>query len=81
MAASVRASGIAFEVGSPAPLFRTRRVTGGVASLGPQYTVSRDGRFLFNLPADDAAAAPITLILNWKPGLPTVKLAARARRL
>jgi Tol biopolymer transport system component len=31
------------------------------------YAVAPNGRFLFNAPSDDAAAAPITLILNWTP--------------
>jgi len=32
-----------------------------------QYGVSPDGqRFLVNLAADEGAASPITLILNWK---------------
>ena len=30
-----------------------------------QDAVARDGRFLFNQPVPDAAAAPISLILNW----------------
>ena len=34
----------------------------------PQYTVSRDGRFLVNnLQPEEASASPITLILNWRP--------------
>jgi len=34
---------------------------------GRQYGVSPDGqRFLVNLAADEGAASPITLILNWK---------------
>jgi len=28
---------------------------------------ARDGRFLINQPAGDATAAPITLLMNWKP--------------
>ena len=31
-----------------------------------QYDVSRDGRFLINTVLDEAAA-PITLIQNWRP--------------
>ena len=51
-------------------LFQTRIVDGGnVAINRPQYAVARDGRFLINQPVGDAPAAPITLILNWKPAL------------
>jgi hypothetical protein len=42
---------------------------GGNAGLRPQYAVSRDGRFLVNVPDDTSTAAPITLVLNWTPGL------------
>jgi hypothetical protein len=69
MAVSVRASDSTFEAGSPAALFQTRTVVGGNANLTPQYAVSRDGRFLLNVPDDTSTAAPITLILNWNPGL------------
>jgi hypothetical protein len=30
--------------------------------------VSGDGRFLLNIPAEDASAVPITVILNWASG-------------
>ena len=68
MAASVQVSGSAFESGSPTALFQTRIVTGENASLKAQYTVSRDGRFLINMPVDESPT-PITMILNWHPGL------------
>jgi Tol biopolymer transport system component len=55
------------EAGSPIPLFTTRA---GGALLFPfkhQYVVSSDGqRFLMNTLTDEAAIAPITVILNWK---------------
>ncbi|HEX9725386.1 MAG TPA: hypothetical protein VGC53_14000 [Vicinamibacteria bacterium] len=65
----VRASESTFEAGSPAALFQARTVVGGTADLRPQYAVSRDGRFLFNVPDDTSTTAPITLVLNWNPGL------------
>jgi hypothetical protein len=65
----VRASESTFEAGSPAALFQARTVVGGYANLSPQYAVSRDGRFLFNVPDDTSTTAPITLVLNWNPGL------------
>ncbi|MBI2149121.1 MAG: hypothetical protein HYU27_00760 [Acidobacteria bacterium] len=44
-------------------------MSGGTATLKQQYDVSRDGRFLINMPLEDSADTPITLILNWKPPL------------
>ena len=68
MAVPVRAAGTSFEAGTTVALFPTRIVDGGtVATVRPQYTVARDGRFLINQPVADATAAPITLILNWQP--------------
>ena len=32
-------------------------------------TVAPDGRFLMNVAAEDAAGAPITVVLNWQAGL------------
>jgi len=55
------------EAGSPIPLFATR--VGGALSFpfNQQYDVSSDGqRFLMNTVTDEEAAAPITVILNWK---------------
>ena len=68
MAVPVRAAGASFDASTPVPLFPTRIVDGGASSMvRPQYAVARDGRFLINRPVADAAAAPITLILNWNP--------------
>ena len=68
MAVPVTAAGTSFEVGTPVALFPTRIVGGGtVATNRPQYAVARDGRFLINQPVADATAAPITLLLNWRP--------------
>jgi hypothetical protein len=56
--------------GSPRALFSTRLATTGpyVFTAGifakAQYAVAPDGRFLMNV-VDDAAASPITLVLNW----------------
>ena len=68
MAAPVTTRAAALEPGTPVALFPTRIVGGGVESLvGPQYDVTRDGRFLINTVLDDAAPTPITLIQNWRP--------------
>jgi eukaryotic-like serine/threonine-protein kinase len=67
MAVPVTTAGTSFEAGTPVALFPTRIVDGGtVTTVGPQYAVARDGRFLINQPVA-VAAAPITLILNWNP--------------
>jgi hypothetical protein len=69
MAAAVRASDSALDAGTPAALFQVRPVIGGTANLYPQYAVSRDGRFLFNVVHESSPSAPITVIVNWNPGL------------
>ena len=51
--------------GAPSPLFQTNIRPAGV--LGQQYAVGHDGqRFLINTTPE--AIAPITILLNWKPG-------------
>jgi len=66
MAASVNGKGTGFEVSAVKPLFATRIVVGG----GYQYDVSADGqRFLINAAPEQAASAPITVVLNWTAGL------------
>ena len=44
------------------------RLIGGFSSKA-QYAVAPDGRFLTNVSGDDAAAAPITIVLNWDAAL------------
>jgi hypothetical protein len=47
-----------------------RIVGGGTAlNLGTNYDIARDGRILINTVLYEAAA-PITLLMNWRPGLP-----------
>jgi eukaryotic-like serine/threonine-protein kinase len=66
MAVSIRPSATSFEFGSPVSLFQARMLGGGSeAAQGWQYDVAADGRFLMNVPAQDATASPITVILNW----------------
>lgn len=67
MAAPIAVVGNALEPGAPVVLFPTRIVGGGVeVQVGRQYDVAPDGRFLINMELP-GAAAPITLIQNWKP--------------
>ncbi len=47
------------EPGTPVALFQTR-IAGATNTVGLNYDVTRDGRFLINTVAD-AAASPITL--------------------
>jgi hypothetical protein len=68
MAAAVNGRGSAFEVGAVRPLFDTR--VAGPPSVRPgqgrMYDISPDGqRFLVNTVAEEAASAPITLVVNW----------------
>jgi len=69
MAVSMAATGATLEPGRPVALFRTRIVGGGTElSLGANYDIARDGRILINTILDEAAA-PITLIQHWNPGV------------
>jgi hypothetical protein len=62
-------AGKPFDVGKPAALAVTG-ITGGAVpgAQKHEYAVSHDGqRFLINTTSGEAAASPITVILNWKP--------------
>jgi hypothetical protein len=65
MAVRIQSSG-SMEIGKPVPLFQTRIVRGGTSEVIQQYDVSRDGRFLINVPAEAAVTSPIMLLFNWK---------------
>jgi len=63
MAAAVNGGASAFEVGDVRPLFDTGGATPNQAWM---YDISPDGqRFLVNTLAEEAASAPITLVVNW----------------
>ena len=65
MAAAVNGRGASFEAGVVKPLFQTRR-----AGPRSQYDVTADGqRFLINTAPEQAASAPITVVVNWTAGL------------
>ena len=67
MAASITVTGTTLAPGAPVVLFPTRVSGGGVdRQQGREYDVGPDGRFLINIELD-SAAAPITLLMNWKP--------------
>jgi serine/threonine protein kinase/Tol biopolymer transport system component len=64
MSAMVNGAGSAFEVGAVRPLFDTHALT--IGNTGSMYDVSPDGqRFLVNTLPEEAAPAPITLVVNW----------------
>jgi Tol biopolymer transport system component len=72
MAASVNGEGVAFEVGAVRPLFEVHPRTAEHRGQGPgsNYDVSADGqRFLVNTVAEQAAQAPITVVMNWTSAL------------
>jgi hypothetical protein len=54
-------------VGAAVPLFRARLLTGPTVSVGflAQYDVTRDARFLLNVPVADPAPPVISVVLNW----------------
>jgi len=63
--AAVNGRGASFEVGAVKPLFQTRR-----AGPRSQYDVTADGqRFLINTAPEQAASAPITVVVNWTAGV------------
>jgi Tol biopolymer transport system component len=66
MAAAVNGKSGSFEVGTVKPLFQT------AASAGTRraYDISLDGqRFLINTRTQQAASAPITVVVNWLAGV------------
>jgi serine/threonine protein kinase len=67
MAAPIVITGSTLDPGAPVRLFATRIVSGGgETGQGRYYDVAPDGRFLINTVVNDAAA-PITLVMNWRP--------------
>src|SRR5262249_1601925 len=67
MAVEVSAAGGAFHTGIPKMLFETRM---SAPFYWNNYTPSADGqRFLMAVPAEQEAALPITVVLNWMSGI------------
>jgi len=73
LAASIEPKGSGLEIGIPKPVFRANLFLSGMTQpfveLFEQYDVTIDNRFLLNVTAEQQAAVPITVILNWKAGL------------
>jgi hypothetical protein len=64
MAATVNGRGASLEVRGVKPLFQTRAVS------GYRYDVTADGqRFLIITSPEQAASAPITVVVNWAAGV------------
>ena len=62
----------AAEVGAAVPFFVTHMLNGANSAVGfkAQYDVTRDGqRFLINMPLEEDAPSPITVVLNWTTSL------------
>jgi WD40-like Beta Propeller Repeat len=68
---SLGTTGRAPELGAPVALFQPRIRYGGTLPIGIswQYAVAPDGRFLINVTAGEAVAAPITVIQHWSAGI------------
>jgi Tol biopolymer transport system component len=67
MAVPLIVSGLALEVGPPAPLFTLRIEPPPLSATTPPYDVSPDGqRFLVNTVLGEGETAPLTVVLNWK---------------
>ncbi len=56
--------GSRFEAGAPKALFNVR-----FPGDNAWFDVSKDGRFLIPVAAEQSAAAPLTVVLNWQAGL------------
>jgi Tol biopolymer transport system component/predicted Ser/Thr protein kinase len=72
MEVSVGAGGGTFEPGVPKALFRAPVLggSGGAPNVAWRWDISPDGkRFLMNTTLDDAATAPVTVVLNWQSGM------------
>jgi eukaryotic-like serine/threonine-protein kinase len=67
MAAPIAIRGATIDPGVPVKLFTPRIVGEGNIGIGRQYDVDPAGRFLINTELNEAPA-PITLVVNWKPG-------------
>jgi serine/threonine protein kinase/Tol biopolymer transport system component len=63
MSVSLKPAGTDLRASTPVPLFQVR-----VSQGNPDYEVSRDGRFLLNIPASEQTAR-LTVIHNWMAGL------------
>ena len=66
MAVSVNTAGDVFSHGQAHELFRTRIPATEMNDVIHPYDVSKDGRFLMRVPAEDEIP-PITILLNWNP--------------
>lgn len=68
MAVPIEVKNGALVPGKPVTLFQTKLWGGGtLTTSGVQYAVTKDGRFLMNINADESMSTPITVLLNWKP--------------
>jgi Tol biopolymer transport system component/predicted Ser/Thr protein kinase len=71
MAVPVTSRGSRLEGGTAVPLFQAS-LLGGPQPLIPfrqQYDVTRDGRFLLNVPVEDVSDEAFTVVVNWESAL------------
>ncbi|HTW63740.1 MAG TPA: protein kinase [Bryobacteraceae bacterium] len=69
MDVAVNTAGGTFQLGIPKALFRASILggSGGAIASSWRWDISADGkRFLVNTALDDAAASPVTVLLNWQ---------------
>ena len=71
MAVDVSTTGGAIKLGVPKALFKASILGGtGGGPISSWRWDSPDGkRFLMNTPLDEAAASPVTILLNWQAAL------------
>jgi hypothetical protein len=60
MSVSIKSAGTDLQVETPVALFQSSAFQGNA-----NYEVSRDGRFLLNIPISEQAPSAIGVILNW----------------
>jgi hypothetical protein len=62
MRATIDVSGTTVEVGNPERLFQTESARGP----GPQFVVTRDGRFIVNTEVPSTDQGTLNVVLNWQ---------------
>jgi Tol biopolymer transport system component len=65
MAVKINTAGGKFQASVPQPLFDVHMAAG----LGPNFDVSKEGRFLIPTEVGEASHEPMTVVLNWQAGL------------
>jgi hypothetical protein len=69
MATPIVVNGTDLRAGRPVALFHT---PAEISATSGQYDIARDGRILINAVLDETVP-PITVVLNWRPGMGLVR--------